>query len=31
VVTRGWSGIQIQPVTEDIADSLGLKEAGVFS
>ncbi len=27
VVTRGWIGIQIQPVTEDIADSLGLKEA----
>jgi serine protease Do len=27
VVMRGWIGIQIQPVTEDIADSLGLKEA----
>ncbi|GHB19378.1 serine peptidase [Pseudovibrio japonicus] len=23
-VTRGWLGVQIQPVTEDIADSLGL-------
>jgi serine protease Do len=27
MVTRGWIGIQMQPVTEDIADSLGLKEA----
>jgi serine protease Do len=27
VVTRGWIGVQIQPVTQDIADSLGLKEA----
>jgi serine protease Do len=27
VVTRGWIGIQIQPVTKDIADSLGLKKA----
>jgi serine protease Do len=26
-VTRGWIGIQIQPVTDDIADSLGLREA----
>jgi S1-C subfamily serine protease len=26
-VTRGWIGVQIQPVTRDIADSLGLKEA----
>jgi serine protease Do len=26
-VTRGWIGVQIQPVTGDIADSLGLKEA----
>ncbi|MFW6076148.1 MAG: Do family serine endopeptidase, partial [Hyphomicrobiales bacterium] len=26
-VTRGWLGVQIQPVTEDIADSLGLDEA----
>jgi serine protease Do len=25
-VTRGWIGVQIQPVTADIADSLGLKE-----
>jgi serine protease Do len=25
-VTRGWIGVQIQPVTRDIADSLGLKE-----
>ena len=24
-VTRGWLGVQIQPVTADIADSLGLK------
>jgi serine protease Do len=27
VVTRGWIGVQIQPVTKDIADSLGLKKA----
>jgi len=27
-VTRGWIGVQIQPVTADIADSLGLKNAG---
>jgi len=26
-VERGWLGVQIQPVNEDIADSLGLKEA----
>jgi serine protease Do len=26
-VTRGWMGVQIQPVTADIADSLGLKQA----
>src|SRR5262249_53880529 len=26
-VTRGWIGVQIQPVTADIADSLGLKTA----
>ena len=26
-VTRGWLGVQIQPVTADIADSLGLKKA----
>jgi serine protease Do len=26
-VTRGWIGVQIQPVTPDIADSLGLKDA----
>jgi serine protease Do len=24
-VTRGWIGVQIQPVTRDIADSLGMK------
>jgi serine protease Do len=27
-VTRGWIGVQIQPVTPEIADSLGLKKAG---
>ncbi len=27
VVTRGWIGVQIQPVTADIADGLGLKKA----
>jgi len=27
MVTRGWLGVQIQPITKDIADSLGLKEA----
>lgn len=26
-VERGWIGIQIQPVTKEIADSIGLKEA----
>jgi len=26
-VERGWLGVQIQPVTKEIADSLGLKEA----
>jgi serine protease Do len=26
-VTRGWIGVQIQPVTADIADSLGIKKA----
>jgi serine protease Do len=26
-VTRGWIGVQIQPVNSDIADSLGLKKA----
>jgi serine protease Do len=26
-VTRGWLGVQIQPVTEDLAESLGLSEA----
>jgi serine protease Do len=26
-VTRGWIGVQIQPVTPDIADSMGLKQA----
>jgi serine protease Do len=26
-VSRGWIGVQIQPVTQDIADSLGLKAA----
>jgi serine protease Do len=25
-VTRGWIGVQIQPVTSDIADSLGMKK-----
>jgi serine protease Do len=27
IVTRGWIGVQIQPVTADIADSLGIKKA----
>src|SRR5712672_1193115 len=27
-VARGWIGVQIQPVTSDIADSLGLKGTG---
>lgn len=26
-MTRGWIGVQIQSVTQDIADSLGLKQA----
>jgi serine protease Do len=26
-VTRGWLGVQIQPVTDDLAESLGLSEA----
>jgi serine protease Do len=26
-VTRGWIGVQIQPVTEDIAEGLGMKKA----
>jgi serine protease Do len=26
-VTRGWIGVQIQPVTNELADSLGLKNA----
>ena len=26
-VTRGWIGVQIQPVTPEIADGMGLKEA----
>jgi serine protease Do len=26
-VTRGWIGVQVQTVTQDIADSLGLKKA----
>ncbi len=26
-VTRGWMGVQVQPVTKDIADSMGLKQA----
>jgi serine protease Do len=26
-VSRGWIGVQIQPVTTDIADSLGMKKA----
>jgi serine protease Do len=27
-VTRGWIGVQIQPVTPEIADSLGMKKLG---
>jgi serine protease Do len=27
VVTRGWLGVQVQPVTREIADSLGMKKA----
>jgi serine protease Do len=26
-VSRGWIGVQIQPVTQEIADSMGLKQA----
>ncbi len=26
-VTRGWLGVQIQPITKDIAEGLGLKQA----
>jgi serine protease Do len=26
-VSRGWIGVQIQPVTQDIADGMGLKQA----
>jgi len=26
-VTRGWIGVQVQPVTKDIAESLGMKQA----
>ena len=26
-VARGWMGVQIQPVTDEIADSMGLKDA----
>jgi serine protease Do len=29
-VRRGWIGVQIQPVTEDIADSLGIKPVGAL-
>jgi serine protease Do len=28
VVSRGWIGVQIQPITSDIAESLGLKGTG---
>ena len=27
VVTRGWIGVEVQPVTPEIADSMGLKKA----
>ncbi len=27
-VTRGWLGVQIQPVTSELADALGLKQTG---
>jgi len=27
IVTRGWIGVEIQPVTPEIADSMGLKKA----
>ena len=26
-MTRGWLGVQVQPVTPDMADSLGVKQA----
>jgi serine protease Do len=26
-VTRGWIGVQIQPVTPEIAENIGLKKA----
>ncbi len=26
-ITRGWLGVQVQPVTADIADSIGMKQA----
>ena len=26
-ITRGWLGVQVQPVTADIADNLGMKQA----
>ena len=26
-VSRGWIGVQVQPVTQDIADGMGLKQA----
>jgi serine protease Do len=29
-VTRGWLGVQIQPVTEDLAESLGLAAKGAI-
>jgi S1-C subfamily serine protease len=29
-VRRGWIGVRIQPVTEDIADSLGIKPVGAL-
>jgi serine protease Do len=28
MVSRGWLGVEIQPVSQDIADSLGLKQTG---
>jgi len=28
MVARGWLGVEIQPVSQDIADSLGLKQTG---
>jgi serine protease Do len=27
-VTRGWLGVQIQPVTSEVADAMGLKQVG---